>query len=173
MVSSGISMITSPMGGQDQPMRADILNSFLQGAIVTLEAETKSKVLRTGLRIDPAESISDEVTILVSLVGQLRGMVMVGMSTDTARQVASAMIGEQLRELTEMGLSALAELGNLIAGKSMGELESAGLTCDITPPTIMLGQRTRISTLGLPRFVIPLECGTGNINIHVAADEIR
>jgi chemotaxis protein CheX len=151
-------------------MRADILNSFLVSATNVLARESKAEFRRTGLLLDPTDQVSDEVTVYVALVGKVRGMVLVGMPAATARQIASGMVGEPLRELTEMGLSALAELGNLIAGGSCVELEKLGLSTDITPPTIMIGHRSRISTLGLPRFVIPLMSDYGPLNLHVAVD---
>jgi chemotaxis protein CheX len=80
------------------------------------------------------------------------------------------MVGEPQDELTEMGLSALAEMGNLIAGGACIELEKIHLGADITPPTIMIGSRSRISTLGVGRYVIPLATMHGPVNLHVAVD---
>lgn len=151
-------------------MRAEILNAFLDASSKVISQETKSPVRRTGLQLDATEQVTDEVTVYVALVGHVRGMVLVGMSTATARQIAGKMVGDPQTELTEMGLSALAELGNLIAGGSTIELEKLGLPCDITPPTIMIGRRSRLSTLGLPRFVIPISTASGELNLHVAVD---
>lgn len=155
-------------------MKAEILNAFLNGAVNSLRQESKGQVFRTGLSLDPTDQVTDEVTVYVALVGEVRGMVLVGMSMVTARGLAGGMVGEVQPELTEMGLSALAELGNLIAGGSIIELENTlGLVGDITPPTIMIGHRSRLSTLGLPRFVIPLHSVHGPINIHVAVDVVQ
>jgi chemotaxis protein CheX len=155
-------------------MKAEVLNAFFNGAANSLERETKAPVRRTGLQMDNTDQVSDEVTVYVAMVGRVRGMVLVGMPYATARMVAGHMVGEALRELTEMGLSALAELGNLIAAGAAVELEKVGISpCDITPPTIMIGRRSRISTLGLPRFIIPLSTVHGDMNIHVAVDMVR
>lgn len=154
-------------------MKAEVLNAFLNGATNSLSQETKGPVRRTGLHMDPSDQVSDEVTVYVAIVGRVRGMVLVGMPAATARDIAGAMVGEPQQELSEMGLSALAELGNLIAGGSVMELEKVGLNSDITPPTIMIGRRSRISTLGLPRFIIPLSTKFGDLNIHVAVDIVR
>lgn len=152
-------------------MKAEILNAFLNGALNSLSRETKSQVRRTGLHMDPSDQVCDEVTVYVAIVGRVRGMVLVGMPASTARTIAGSMVGEPQKELTEMGLSAIAELGNLIAGGALVDLERVGITkCDITPPTIMIGRRSRISTLGLPRFIIPLSTVHGDLNIHVAVD---
>jgi chemotaxis protein CheX len=154
-------------------MNADILNAFLRATANIGAREAQVSVRRTGLALDPTDQVTDEVTVYVALVGQARGLTLLGMSTLTARQIAGAMIGEPQIELNEMGLSALAELGNLIAGGATIELEKLGVQTDITPPTIMIGQRARLSTLALPRFVIPLDSPFGPLHLHVAVDIIR
>lgn len=157
-------------GQVKKKMNADFLNAILVASSRVFSQELKGPIRRTGLQMDPTDQVTDEVTVYVALVGRIRGMVMVGMSTATARQVASIMVGESQPELSELGLSALAELGNLIAGGSTVELERLGYPSDITPPTIMIGRKSRLSTLGLPRFVIPLATPGGDVNIHVAVD---
>lgn len=154
-------------------MNADILNAFLRATANIVAREAKVSVRRSGLLLDPTDQITDEVTVYVALVGTTRGMTLLGMATNTARQIAGAMIGEPQAELNEMGLSALAELGNLIAGGATVELERLGLQTDITPPTIMIGQKARLSTLALPRFVIPLNSPFGELHLHVAVDVMR
>ncbi len=151
-------------------MKAEILNAFLNATIHIVEQEIKSGVQRTGLKVDSSEHISDDVTVYVALVGKVRGMLLAGMSTATARSIASTMVGEPQPELNELGISALAEMGNLIAGKATMQLEKLGYESDITPPTLMIGRNSRISTLGLPRFIIPLKTDHGPLNIHVAVD---
>lgn len=151
-------------------MKAEVLNAFLGAAMKILRSETHGPVRRTGLFLDQSDQVSDPVTVYVALVGGLRGMVLVGMSTQTARGLAGAMLGQSQPELSEMGMSALAELGNLISGGAAAEVEATGLTYDITPPTLMIGRKLRISTLALSRFVIPLQTDHGVVNLQVAAD---
>jgi chemotaxis protein CheX len=151
-------------------MKAEILNAFLDAAVHSLSQETRGPVQRTGLLLDPSEQVADELIVYVALVGEARGMMLVSMPAVTAREVAAVMVGEPQPELNEMGLSALAELGNLIAGGACVELDKLGLSSDITPPTVMIGHRSRVSTLGLPRFVIPLTCAAGALSLHVAVD---
>lgn len=153
-------------------MKAEILNAFYLASANSMGKELQSPVKRTGLYMDSSDHIRDEVTVYLSLVGQMRGMILVATSVNTARAMASTMLGEPQEELTEMGLSALAELGNLVAGGACTELERVGLPADITPPTIMIGARSRISTLGVPRYVIPLAARQGTINLHIAIDTV-
>jgi len=153
-------------------MNAAILNAFLNAASISLRRESRGPIQRNGLHMDSSEHVTDEVTVYLSMVGSLRGMLLVSMSAATARILAENMVGEPQPELTEMGLSAIAELGNLIAGGSCIELEKLGIRTDITPPTLMLGRKSRLSTLGLPRFIIPLSTQSGNVNLHVAVHSV-
>nr|PZN73057.1 MAG: hypothetical protein DIU55_04270 [Bacillota bacterium] len=151
-------------------MMLDVINAFLTAARHSLSQELQSEIKRTGLFVDPPESEVDEVIVYLSFVGQVRGTMLLGFDLNTARRIASVMVREQLTELTEMGLSALAELGNLVAGGTCMELEKLGLAAEISPPTIMIGARSRISTLGISRVVLPLATQHGNLNLHVAVD---
>lgn len=151
-------------------MKLEVVNAFLTAARHSLSQELQSEIKRVGLFVDPSENTIDEVVIYLSFVGQVRGTMLLGLDLSTARKIASAMVSEPLTELTEMGLSALAELGNLVAGGTCIELEKLGLTADISPPTIMIGARSRISTLGISRVVLPLATRHGRLNLHVAVD---
>lgn len=151
-------------------MKAEILNAFLKASTRCLEQETHAPVKRLGLDLDESDHVSYEVNVYVALVGQIKGMCMVSMSLETARRLAAEMIGEEIPELNELALSALAETGNLVSGAATVELSNLGLFADITPPMLMIGKRSRVSSLGLPRFVIPLMTALGEIHVQVAAD---
>lgn len=151
-------------------MQADILNAFLKGSVRCFEQETGAPVQRIGLDMDASEHVSYDVNVYVALVGEVQGMCMVSMSLAVARGLAGRMMGEPLVELNEIALSALAEVGNLVSGGATVQLGGMGLFCDITPPMLMIGKRSRISTLGLPRFIIPLMTDVGQIDIQVAAE---
>ncbi|MEW8977163.1 MAG: chemotaxis protein CheX [Symbiobacterium sp.] len=151
-------------------MKAEVVNAFLAAAKHNLAQELKSEIKRTGLRVEASAHVTDEVVIYLSFVGQVRGSLLLGLNLATARTIAATMVSEPMEELTEMGLSALAELGNLVAGGACTELEKIGLSADITPPTIMIGPQTRISTLGVSRVVVPLACQHGRLNLHLSID---
>jgi chemotaxis protein CheX len=153
-------------------MQADILNAFLRAASRCLSQETHGPVRRLGLNLEDSDLLSHEVNVYVAMVGQVRGMCLVSMSLETARRLVGQMMGEELKELNEIALSALAETGNLVSGLATVELSQLGLECDITPPTLMVGKRARVSALGLPRFVIPLATPVGDVFIQVAADVV-
>jgi chemotaxis protein CheX len=101
------------------------------------------------------------------VTGQIQGSVIYGMSLTTADQIASAMIGQPIKQFDQLAASAIAELGNMISGNAMLQLSEAGFICDITPPTVIRGSKVEISTLAIPAVVIPLEVTQGDITITV------
>ena len=153
-------------------MKAEVLNAFLHASINCLAKETQAPVRRLGLTLDANDQVSHDVNVYVAFVGTVRGNCFISMERTTARKLVGRMLGEEERELSEMAFSALAEIGNLIAGGACMTLDRMGHPCDITPPGLMIGNRSRVSTLGLPRFIIPLETCAGQVDIQVAIDII-
>jgi len=115
--------------------------------------------------------VSDEVTVLIGVVGKAQGLVLYGMSEATALKLVSSMTGEEVGTFDALAESAVAELGNVITGVASGELEKAGYSVKIAPPSVVVGKGSTISTLSIKRLVIPLETTQGEITMHVALRE--
>jgi chemotaxis protein CheX len=67
-----------------------------------------------------------------------------------------------------MTLSGVAEMGNVITGQATTLLTAMGLSCDISPPMLLLGAGSRLSTISIQRLVIPLETELGTLQAQVA-----
>lgn len=152
-------------------MKAEFVNPFVTAAFQVLEKETKSAVQKGNVSLEDSPLVSDEVTVLIGVVGRAQGLVLYGMSEKTAKGVVSAMYGEQIAVFDAMAESAVAELGNVITGLASGELERVGFGCKIAPPSVVVGRGTSISTLSIKRLVIPLITAYGEITVHVALQE--
>jgi chemotaxis protein CheX len=50
-------------------------------------------------------------------------------------------------------------------------LAEAGFQADISPPTLVMGKGTLISTLDFQRLVVPLRTPLGDLQIHLALRE--
>lgn len=152
-------------------MKAEFVNPFVTAAFQVLQTETKAEVTKGGVTIEDSPLVSDEVTVLIGVVGRAQGLVLYGMSEKTAKGLVSSMTGEQIAIFDSLGESAVAELGNVITGLASGELERAGYPCKIAPPSVVVGKNTSISTLSIKRLVIPLQTRHGEITVHVALRE--
>lgn len=152
-------------------MKAEFVNPFVSAAYQVIQTETRSDVAKGEVILRDSPLVSDEVTVLIGVVGSVQGLVLYGMSEKTAKGLVGAMTGETVPVFDAIAESAVAELGNVITGLASGELERAGYPCKIAPPSVVVGKGTSISTLSIKRLVIPLETRVGQLVVHVALRE--
>lgn len=152
-------------------MKVQFINPFVAAAFYVLEAEIKEKPTKGQLGLEEAHYTTNDVTAVLGVVGKVSGTVLYGMSQRTAVGIASQMIGQPVPLFDSLAESAIAELGNMITGRASALLEEAGYQCVITPPTIVIGRGTVISTTAFQRLVIPVITRYGEITISVALKE--
>jgi chemotaxis protein CheX len=117
-----------------------------------------------------------EVCVLVGVLGDLQGQVICGMTVKTATAIISQMLMSEVKEIDQMGESAICELKNIIVGTASTNLSLVGYHCNITPPLFIMGGK-------IPEFLkhvhtaltIPIKTPFGDVDINLALrkDEIR
>ena len=152
-------------------MNVKFLNPFVDAAFEVLLAETALQMKRGDLRLEKEPYLTEDVTVIISLVGQVEGNVFYSMSVATAVTVASRILGERLNEFNILAQSGIAELGNVITGRASVKLSHAGFESTISPPSLLIGKGATISTLDYARLIVPLSGDSGTITIHLALRE--
>jgi chemotaxis protein CheX len=152
-------------------MNVKFLNPFVDAAAEVLKAEAKVNITKGTLTLQKSALTTDEVTVLINLVGQVQGVVLFGMSENVGKALVSKMMGQEFAEFDNLAQSGVAELGNVISGRATVLLSDAGYQSTISPPTMITGKGVQISTLDFPRIVVPLSCEFGEIVIHLALRE--
>lgn len=144
---------------------------FVAAAVQVLQSELGGEIARDGLVAVGAGALSGDVAVLVGVTGGLKGMIALSMPNETALAIAGTMMGEPVTVLDEISRSAVAELGNMVAGLATIRLEQMGYDSNITPPSVVTGQNTEISTAGFERVMMVLATSFGALSIHVALKE--
>jgi chemotaxis protein CheX len=153
-------------------MKVEFINPFVSSVCDVLEKETKARILQRGeLHLVESSRTSKDVTILISITGSIEGFVLYGMSEEVALKIASVMIGEEVSKFDEMSQSAIAELGNIITGNASIGLEKAGYPCKVSPPSLVIGKDTVISTVNIKRLSFTIITDIGKIEVDVALKE--
>lgn len=152
-------------------MNVKFLNPFVDAAAEVLMAEAKVDIKKGTLTLQKSALTTDEVTVLINLVGQVQGVVLFGLSESLGMHLVSKMMGQNFTEFDNLAQSGVAELGNVISGRATVMLSSAGYQSTISPPTMIKGKGVQISTLDFPRIVVPLTCEFGDMVIHLALRE--
>jgi chemotaxis protein CheX len=147
------------------------MNPFIEAAVEVLKVECNIQAQRGNLTLHKSAMTTNEVTVLLSMIGQVQGVVMYGLSIETARNLVSRVMEQEFPEFDSLAQSGTAELGNVITGRATIKLSKAGIASNISPPTLILGQGITISTLDFGRIVVPLVTEAGEILVHLALRE--
>jgi len=111
-----------------------ILNGTIEAAkgVIPLQFTVDSPSLFT----DPLAQSS--IGVLIGMTGDVRGQLVIEGDVSSFSYIGEMMFGMALEG--EMLQSFTGEVGNMIAGNLATALSQKGITMDITPPTVLVGQ---------------------------------
>jgi chemotaxis protein CheX len=152
-------------------MNVKFLNPFVEAASEVIQIETGINLVRGDLGLEKTPYLTNDITVVIALVGMVNGNVLYSLSYQTAVALAGRMLGEKLDTFDNLAQSGIAELGNVITGRASVKLSAAGIESTISPPTLVVGRGIMISTLDRPRLVVPFQSDYGPLVIHLALRE--
>lgn len=152
-------------------MNVKFINPFVMAVSEVLRSEAQTDVRKGEVKLYRSACTGNDVTALLTLVGQVEGVVMYGMSTSMALALVSKMLGQPVQELDDLAQSGIGELGNVITGRATTLLAAEGYVSQISVPTLIIGVDVQISTLDFQRLVVTLLTDYGPLEVHVALRE--
>lgn len=154
-------------------MNVEYINPFIEASQSVLTMMTGSKPILGKVYLKNVPFQNDDIAVIVGLTGKIRGQVVISLSTSTALKVASAMMGGfPVAELDDMSKSAISELGNMIMGNTATILASRGIGIEITPPSLLIGDKMMITPAHMRTICVPLLLGEEKtIEINVSLEE--
>lgn len=152
-------------------MRVEYINPFIQASQTVIKMLCDSDIIIGKPYLKQAPYYFNKIIIVIGVVGEIKGQIYFEMPVETAKSIASIMMGGmQLEELNEISKSAISELGNMIMGNAGTIFFNNSITIDITPPTLLAGDiemSNKIATVVIPLVIEGI--GTMNININAEA----
>jgi chemotaxis protein CheX len=152
-------------------VKVEFLNPFVESACEILKLEMHENIDRGDLHLETGLYVTDDVTVILSLIGTVEGTVFYSMSKDLALQLTSTLMDRKFTVLDKLVQSGIAELGNVITGRASMKLAAAGYETNISTPSMIMGRGATISTLEYPRLIVPLFTSIGTVTIHLALRE--
>jgi chemotaxis protein CheX len=152
-------------------MRVEYINPFVESAYSILKEVLDTKITRGELYLKATSQPVLGVTAIVGLTGDVEGRVLIDMSEDTAKKIASAMNNEALANLNELAKATITELANMIVANAVTKLSELGFKFDLTPPTIFTGTNMEITNFDVEALIVPIILTEGKIEINVALRE--
>ncbi len=150
-----------------------------QNIVLESLLETSEKMLKVRAKISPYEEERspikvEDFTVIMGMAGQVSGQLIFGFKEETVKKIAETMIEQEVSELDELTISAVAEFTNVLAGNSTIKLveDEKNKKIGMSPPSIVQGKNMRISTKVMPihKFIFEFE-NIGKVTLHVALKE--
>lgn len=115
----------------------------------------------------------ENFAIIVGLAGQIAGQLVFGFTEEMVFKIARKMIQQEVMELDELTLSAIAEFANVLSGHvTMDLVEAGSKRLGMSPPSIVMGKDLKISTKIQPIEKININMKEyGNMSLHIALKE--
>ncbi len=152
-------------------MRVEYINPFVEAAFNVLKEVLETEIERGELYLKSTSQPVLGVAAIVGLAGDVEGRVLFDMSKDTALAIASAMNGEELGELDELGKATITELANMITAQAVTKLYELGFKFDLTPPAIITGDNMEVTDTEVEALIVPVTLPQGKMEINVAIRE--
>lgn len=129
------------------------------------------EVRRGGLRLEEDKLSSKGVMVIIGLTEMLRGNIVYNFSLETARAIASTMMmGMPVPELDDMAQSAISELGNMLAANASILMEGQGVSMNISPPTLIVGESVQARIGAEKRLVVEMFVDNNLVEVDIAVD---
>lgn len=154
-------------------MNVEHINPFIEACRSVLKQVVAVEAQLGKIYVKTSPYTGEAVVIIVGLTGDLKGQAVLSLSSDVAKEIASTMMGGMpVDELNDISRSAISELGNMILGTAASLLSQKKISIDITPPTMLTGERLLISSDKMTTVCIPLTWDTSKmieLDISIAA----
>lgn len=146
-------------------VKVEHIQPIVTAAAYVLEQELKVEVERGELSVAQTDYTTNEITVLIGITGDLEGTVLFGTNEAMAMNIVYELTGERKVFYDETSESAIAEIGNVISGRAATMYAQQGINCMISPPSVITGRGTIISSVNMTRILIPLQTRLGDIEI--------
>jgi chemotaxis protein CheX len=125
-------------------------------------------IVPESLSADPTPEIDPNLSSLIGLAGDLKGILAVHCPAAVAMGITTAMLGLEVKELGEEVKDAIGEIANMIAGGLKVALAAEGKKIELAIPTTVIGKSIRTSGLsGASRVMVPFSSPIGWFGIEL------
>jgi chemotaxis protein CheX len=130
-------------------MDVRVVNALIAAVVNTLKTllNVTAAVGKPGV-LKEIKPKYDMVTV-IGFSGGVEGNLIYSFNPSTALKIVSKMMGFEYESLDDLAMSAIGELGNMIAGALAMNLEKVGCRIVISPPTVVTGKNLKLTVEGL------------------------
>lgn len=154
-------------------MKVEWVNPFIANAISVFEQMANLTLERTNLTLKEDPTPTNDISIIVGITGFIQGQVVYSLKDHTAQRIAQAIAPKSATKIDSAFIeSSIAEVANIITGRTTIQLSGQDKILHITPPTIIIGRNFTISFVKLKTISVNLASRFGTVEVNIAIKEI-
>ncbi len=154
-------------------MKVEWINPFIANAISVFEQMANLTLERTSLTLKEDPTPSNDISIIVGITGFIQGQVIYSLKDHTAQRIAQAIAPKSATKIDSAFIeSSIAEVANIITGRTTIQLSGQDKILHITPPTIVIGRNFTISFVKLKTISVNLASRFGTVEVNIAIKEV-
>lgn len=146
---------------------AEFLNHFITAAYDTFKFETGTELAKGKLDYDSSSLTSNDITVMFGVIGEVRGYISLAMSEATAKKITCALLKCDIRDIN-LVTRAIYAMGQEISNRAGEYLNTVGLDCIATPPTIVCGKGVKMSVPKVNKISVGMNSKLGSIELKAA-----
>ena len=152
-------------------MDAKLLSPFMDACLEVLPQLGIQNVTKGNLSLKEKLFATMNVTSIVGLSKDLWGNIAYSMSEDTAKKIASIMMmGIPVETFDTIAKSAISELSNMLTARASVYFEGMGMSVQISPPTLIIGDNVTIMVSQVRTFAIEINTEVGLIELNIGIE---
>ncbi len=150
-------------------MRVEFVAPFVDGAVTVLNDILKAPVDAGRVSLESALEAKDCFSVGFWLTGDAGGLVLFSVPEKTALRISGVMRGKESGSMDDpLVLDSIAELMNMVAGRSVTLLNGKGFNFNLTPPAIFRSSELRVCSMDVETLVFRIGTVHGEIFVSVA-----
>ena len=152
-------------------MKEEYINPFLSPAQQVWKKELGHELDLEEFATASDEFTTEDLTAVIRVKGLIEGEVLYGFDLDTAKAIAGVMMGEDVKELDEISLSAVGEIANIITGNAATILAVGGFFCQISPPVLLQPAKSRFTREPKQQILVVFDSDLGPLHVRIGLEE--
>lgn len=149
-------------------MKIELIQPFINAADAVFSEAFQAPTKIGDLTMDEESYRLKGVAALIRIEGEIEGRVILDVSREAARKMASHLSGGEPVEGDEAETEAVCELANMVIGNSVTLLNDKGFKFKIHPPQIHTRQDGIGGTRDTEAMVLGMETPHGDIFLNIA-----
>lgn len=137
-------------------MKAKYATIFIDSWSTVLSSFSSKQLMSADINIPNDSAGNRDILVFIRIIGEISGQIYISMDAETAKILASEMLGGMEITEDELVSSAVGEFCNMVMGNACTRISSTQANVDITPPMVVYDQ-THLNLMTKPSYCISFQ----------------